>query len=164
MGFLSGSLRNVVLELEHPESLWRIPEIVDRAIDEFAEDSPRLYRVHEGFFEAIREGAGELPQVFEELWRKFPHGVAKSIYICFKNRLSRWTDICVRVRSVKRAGELGVEAVTVDKMYRPEKYAAYLIELESPSPEELRRKIEEFKRKIEVTSPPKGYYYEEWRF
>ena len=164
MDFLSSSLRNVVLELSRPEPLESVGEVVDRAIAEFSEDSPRLYRVHEGFFEAIKEGVSGLPQVFEELWRKFPQGTAKSIYICFRNKLSRWTDICVRVRSVKRAGKLGVEAVTVDKMYRPEKYAAYLIELETPSPEELREKIEEFKRKIETASPPKGYYYEEWRF
>ena len=155
MDFLSSSLRNVVLELSRPEPLESVGEVVDRAIAEFSEDSPRLYRVHEGFFEAIREGVGELPQVFREMWRKYPQGAAKSIYICFKNKLSRWTDICVRIRSVKRAGELGVEGVTVDKFYRPEDYAMYMIELESPSPEEFRRKIEEFKEELRTAPTPK---------
>ena len=147
VGFLLSSLKNLVMELERPEPLERLPEIVSKAISEYAEDSPRLYRVHKDYFDVIKESLGELVEVFEELWRKYPRGWAKSIYLCFPNKLSRWTDICIRIRSVKREGELGVEAVTVDKMYRPEKWAAYMVYLSEPSKEELEEKLREFKEK-----------------
>jgi|GEM_PF-5724666 len=93
----------------------------------------------------------ELVELGEDLWEKFPHGWAKSIYVCFPNRLSRWTDICIRVRTVKREGELGVEAVTVDKMYRPEKMATYMIYLREPTDEEFERELERLKKEAEIS-------------
>ena len=148
MVFILDSLKQLVMELERPEPLEELPEVVSKAISEYAEDSPRLYRVHKDYFDVIKSSLSELIDVIEDLWRKLPRGWAKSIYLCFPNRLSRWTDICIRIRSVKREGELGIEAVTVDKMYRPSKYATYMIYLWKPSKEELERKLRELREKI----------------
>ena len=160
MGFVLDSLKNLVMELERPEPLEKLPEIVSKAIDEYAEDSPRLYRVHRDYFEVIRGSLDELVDIFEGLWRRFPKGFAKSIYLCFPNKLSRWTEICIRVRTVKREGELGVEAVTVDKMYRPEKWASYMVYLREPSREELEESLRKFKERIEAPEE----YYGRWFF
>jgi len=160
VGFVLDSLKNLVMELERPEPLEKLPEIVSKAIDEYAEDSPRLYRVHRDYFEVIRGSLDELVDIFEGLWRRFPKGFAKSIYLCFPNKLSRWTEICIRVRTVKREGELGVEAVTVDKMYRPEKWASYMVYLREPSREELEESLRKFKERIEAPEE----YYGRWFF
>jgi len=145
VGFLLDSLKNLVMELETPEPLEKLPEITSKAIEEYSEDSPRLYRVHKDYFDVIKASLEDIIDVIEILWKKYPKGWAKSIYLCFPNRLSRWTDICIRIRSVKREGELGVGAVTVDKMYRPETWATYMIYLRKPSIEELEKQLREFK-------------------
>jgi len=141
MGFLLDSLKDLVMELEKPEPLEKIPEIVSKAIEEYSSDSPRLYRVHKDYFDVIKDSLSEVIDVFEVLWRKYPRGWAKSLYLCFANKLSRWTDICVRIRTTKS----GVEAVTVDKMYRPEKWASYMVYLLEPSKEELIEKLRKIK-------------------
>jgi len=161
VGFVLDSLKNLVMELAEPVSLEELPEVVSKAIDEYAEDSPRLYKVHRDYFEVIKGSLGELADVFEGLWRKFPRGWQKSIYLCFPNRLSKWTKICVRVRTEKSDGKPVVAAVTVDKMYRPEKFATYMIDLWEPSREELEEKLREFKEKIAASGEE---YYPLWHF
>ena len=160
MGFILNSLKNLVMELEKPEPLEKLPEIVSKAISEYAEDSPRLYRVHRDYFDVVSEALDELVDIFEDLWRKFPRGWQKSIYLCFPNRLSKWTEICIRVRTEKTDGKLVVANVTIDKMYRPEKWATYMVDLREPSKEELEEKLREFKERI-AEGP---WYGEEWHF
>jgi len=140
-------LKQLVMELERPEPLSRLPDVVSRAMDEYAEDSPRLYRVHKEYFDVVRSSLDEVSRTIEELWRRLPYGGMKSVYICFPNKLSNWTDICIRIRSAKHKGEIGIETITIDKMYRPQKYATHMVYLKKPSREELeeglRRLVEE---------------------
>jgi len=145
MGFIS-SLKHLVMELEKPEPLGKLPELVSKAIDEYAVDSPKLYSTHKDFFDVIKGSSGELIEAFKALWSKYPRGGSKSIYVCFRNRLSHWTDVCVRIRTGRRAGgEPVVESIAVDRWYRPQKYATHMIFLSKPSKEELVEGIRKLK-------------------
>lgn len=140
---LLGKLKNLVVAFEKPRPLDELPSILDKAIKEYAGDRPRLYVVHKDFFETVLSSADEIKDKLREIWEKYPRGAAKSLYICWKNKLSRWTHLCVRIRTEKLEGKLGVGAVTIDKFYKPWSWAGYYIELMSPSKRELEEKLEE---------------------
>lgn len=143
MGFLD-LLRQLTMYFDPPVSLDDADKLIKAGIEEFGEDSPRLYSVHKEYFRVVEEGANLLEDVFRRLWSKRPYGPMKSIYICWSNKLSRWTDICVRIRTRKVRGVgVGIDEVTVSKFYKPEKFATYLVRLREPSLEELRKQLEE---------------------
>lgn len=139
---LLGKLKNITVWFEKPRPLGELPSILDKAIEKYASRKPRLYKVHKDFFETVMSSAKEIEDKFKEIWKKYPRGSAKSLYICWKNKLSRWTHICVRIRSEKLERKLGIGAVTIDTFYRPWSWAVYYIELVSPSKRELEEKLE----------------------
>ena len=122
-----------------------LPDCISQAIEYFSDDHLDLYKLHKQYFDIIEKESNQIKKAIESIWERHPRGPRyKSIYICFPNKRSRWTDICMKIETVKRFidGKLAIDRITIRKYYRPERFASHLIYLNEPSEEWFKEQLE----------------------
>ena len=131
-------------------SLRELPNFLAYVVSRFAERHKRLFGAHREFLETVLTDSDVLPEVFRLLWRGYPRGNYKSLYICTDNALARnpGSKFCVIVRVGKANGTYFVDKVFVGPTYRPSKWATWYIYLgrDSWAPEDLEEGIEKLLR------------------
>ena len=89
---------------------------LEKAIFSFAMERPRLYKGNKEFFDQV---LARYPEIVDQMLKWFQeHPKSTSFIIYTYNRLSRWTEIIIRI---KRSGKIEIfKAYKVHENYGPD--------------------------------------------